>query len=108
MRCNRETIALLYHATGTGKTVTAMSDAKQVGKRTLFLAHTHELVEQATQTFREMWKSVTVGRFVSFIKQPNAYVVCGSIQSVALNLDMFNIKTARYLFSDNVLFLYWH
>ena len=29
MRDNSETIALLYHATGTGKTVTAVMDAKQ-------------------------------------------------------------------------------
>lgn len=100
MRCNRETIALLYHATGTGKTVTAVSDAKRVGKRTLFLAHTHELVEQATKTFREMWRSVTVGRFVDSIKQPNAYVVCGSIQSVALNLDMFKDNDFDYLIID--------
>ena len=47
MRCNFETIALLYHATGTGKTVTAVMDAKRFGKRTLFLAHTVELVDQA-------------------------------------------------------------
>ena len=40
MRSNEESIALLYHATGAGKTVTAISDAKTVGKRTLMLAHT--------------------------------------------------------------------
>ena len=40
MREEHKTIALLYHATGTGKTVTAVSDAKRIGKRTLFLAHT--------------------------------------------------------------------
>ena len=34
MCCNFETIALLYHATGTGKTVAAVMDAKRVGKRT--------------------------------------------------------------------------
>ena len=54
MRCSFETIALLYHATGTGKTVTAVMDAKRFGKRTLFLAHTVELVDQATKTFREL------------------------------------------------------
>ena len=45
MRSRNETIALLYHATGTGKTVTAVSDAKSVGKRTLFVAHTKELMD---------------------------------------------------------------
>ena len=71
MRSNHETIALLYHATGTGKTVTAVSDAKRMGGRTLFLAHTVELVEQAANTFRELWKSVNVGKYVDTIKQPN-------------------------------------
>lgn len=39
MRGRHETIALIYHATGTGKTVTAVTDAKRIGKRTLFIAH---------------------------------------------------------------------
>ena len=65
MRANSETIALLYHATGTGKTVTAVMDAKRCGGRTLFLAHTQELVNQATETFRKLWPSVTVGRFIT-------------------------------------------
>lgn len=34
MRENHESIALIYHATGTGKTVTAVSDAKRLGGRT--------------------------------------------------------------------------
>jgi DNA or RNA helicases of superfamily II len=46
---------LLYHATGTGKTVTAVSDAKRLGRRTLFLAHTKELITQAQQTFNTLW-----------------------------------------------------
>lgn len=100
MRKNHETIALLYHATGTGKTVTAVSDAKRFGKRTLFVAHTHELVEQAVHTFNELWKDFDVGRFCDSVKQPDAYVVCGSIQSVALNLDMFKENDFGYLIID--------
>jgi DNA or RNA helicases of superfamily II len=100
MRMNRETIALICHATGTGKTVTAVLDAKRYGKRTLFLAHTHELVEQATQTFRDLWRTVTVGKYVESIKQPNAYVVCGSIQSVALNLERFKEDDFAYIIID--------
>ena len=100
MRAKHETIALLYHATGTGKTVTAVTDAKKCGGRTLFLAHTVELVEQAAKTFRELWKTVNVGRYVDSIKQPNAYVLCGSIQSVALNLDRFKPDDFDYLIID--------
>lgn len=100
MRNRHETIALLYHATGTGKTVTAVMDAKLIGKRTLFLAHTHELVEQATETFRKLWPKATVGRYADTVKQPNAHVVCGSIQSVALNLDKFKEGDFDYLIID--------
>ena len=100
MREHHETIALLYHATGTGKTVTAVMDAKRCGGRTLFLAHTQELVNQATATFRKLWPEVTVGRYMESIKQPNAHVVCGSIQSVALHLDRFKDDAFSYLIID--------
>lgn len=100
MRDNSETIALLYHATGTGKTVTAVMDAKNCGGRTLFLAHTQELVNQASETFRRLWPSVTVGRYMEALKQPNAHVVCGSVQSVALHLDCFKDDDFDYLIVD--------
>ncbi len=100
MRESSETIALLYHATGVGKTVTAVMDAKHCGGRVLFLAHTQELVNQATETFRKLWSSVTVGRYMESIKQPNAHVVCGSVQSVALHLDSFHEDAFDYLIVD--------
>ena len=100
MRDNRETIALLYHATGTGKTVTAVMDAKRCGGRTLFLAHTQELVNQAADTFRNLWPEVTVGRYMEAIKEPDAHVVCGSVQSVALHLEDFREDAFSYLIVD--------
>ena len=100
MRDNSETIALLYHATGTGKTVTAVMDAKSCGGRVLFLAHTQELVNQAAETFRNLWPSVTVGRYIEGMKQPNAHVVCGSVQSVALHLEQFRDDAFDYLIVD--------
>ena len=100
MRQNRETIALLYHATGTGKTVTAVMDAKRCGGRVLFVAHTMELVNQAYNTFRDLWPEVTVGKFADNLKEPDAHVVCGSIQSVALNLDQFREDAFAYLIID--------
>ena len=77
MRDNRETIALLYHATGTGKTVTAVMDAKRCGGRTLFLTHTQELVNQAADTFRNLWPEVTVGRYMEAIKEPEFFTFAG-------------------------------
>ena len=100
MRSRFETIALLYHATGTGKTVTAVMDAKRFGKRTLFLAHTVELVDQAARTFRELWPQATVGRYVESAKEKDAFVVCGSIQSVALNLEQFKPDEFGYIIVD--------
>lgn len=100
MRDNSETIALLYHATGAGKTTTAVLDAKRCGGRVLFIAHTQELVDQATKRFRELWTNTTVGRYCEAIKQPRAHVVCGSVQSVALHLDDFKNDDFDYLIVD--------
>ena len=100
MRDNSETIALLYHATGTGKTTTAVLDAKRCGGRVLFIAHTQELVDQATKRFRELWVNTTVGRYCDVVKQPRAHVVCGSVQSVALHLEEFKDDDFDYLIVD--------
>lgn len=100
MRRDNQTIALLYHATGAGKTVTAVSDVKSVGKRALFLAHRHELLEQAENAFRKIWPEVTVGRYEGSVKETDAFVVCGSIQSVAQNLEDFSPDDFGYLVID--------
>jgi superfamily II DNA or RNA helicase len=100
MRKEGESIALLYHATGAGKTVTAVSDAKKVGQRTLFLAHTKELIGQARNTFNQLWDDVETGLFVAEEKNPDAYVVCGSIQSVSQNLDYFKPEDFGYIIID--------
>ena len=100
MRANKETIALLYHATGTGKTVTAVMDAKCCGGRVLFVAHTMELVNQAYNTFKNLWSSVSVGKFADSIKDTDSHVICGSIQSVALNLELFKDSDFDYIIID--------
>ena len=85
---------------GTGKTVTAVSDAKQMGKRTLFLAHTKELINQAQKTFAQLWPEVSTGLFVAEEKDKDSYVVCGSIQSVAQNIEEFRSDDFGYLVID--------
>lgn len=100
MRKNNETIGLLYHATGTGKTVTAVMDSKSCGGRTLFLAHTQELVNQAAETFAELWPEISVGKYMESTKQTDTYVVCGSIQSIVLHLDSFKNDDFDYLIID--------
>ena len=100
MRMDNKTIALLYHATGTGKTVTAVSDARRIGKRTLFLAHTRELVYQAYKQFRQLWPNVQIGRFVEDYRESDAYVVCGSIQSISQSIALFKPDDFGYLIID--------
>lgn len=100
MRNKGESIALLYHATGTGKTVTAVSDAKSLGERTLFIAHTKELISQAKNTFEEIWSDTYTGMYVAEEKEKDAYVVCGSIQSIAQNLEEFGSEDFGYIIID--------
>ncbi|MEL1135563.1 DEAD/DEAH box helicase family protein [Desulfitobacterium sp. THU1] len=100
MRKAGESIALLYHATGAGKTVTAVSDAKKYGERTLFLAHTRELISQAQDTFKELWPEAQTGLYVAEQKGNNNYVVCGSVQSIVNNLEQFNPDEFGYIIID--------
>ena len=85
---------------GTGKTVTAVFDAKAVGERTLFLAHTKELIGQARKTFEEIWNDANTGLFVAEEKNKNAYVVCGSVQSIVQNIEDFKPDEFGYIIID--------
>ncbi len=100
MRENHETIALLWHPTGTGKTVTAVSDAKSMGGRTLYIAHTKDLITQTADTFRSLWPEAPVGLFVENHKDTDAQVICASVQSMALNLELFPTDAFDYLIVD--------
>jgi superfamily II DNA or RNA helicase len=100
LRAAGDTIALLYHATGTGKTVTAVEDAKAIGKRTLFIAHTKELITQANEKFKELWSDVSCGIYMGDIKEKEAHVVCASIQSISQNLKDFNSEDFDYIIID--------
>ena len=100
MREKGDSIALLYHATGTGKTVTAVSDAKALGERTLFLGHTKELITQARDTFKDIWKESNPGMYVAEEKDKDSYVVCGSVQSISKNIDQFDPEEFGYIVID--------
>jgi len=85
---------------GTGKTVTAVSDAKELGKRTLFLGHTKELITQARDTFADIWQESNPGMYVAEQKDQDAYVVCGSVQSVSRNIEQFDPAEFEYIIID--------
>lgn len=100
MREEGKTIALVQGATGSGKSAIGVLDAKQIGKRVLFLAHTKELVEQGAINFERLWSDVSVGRFYESFHDTDTYVVCGSIQSIIRNLDQFKPDDFAYLIID--------
>ena len=100
MREKGKTIALVQGATGSGKSAIGVLDAKQVGKRVLFLAHTKELVEQGAENFERLWPEVSVGRFYESLHDTTSFVICGSIQSIIRNLDQFKPDDFDYLIID--------
>lgn len=99
MRKNGETIALLYHATGIGKTVTAASDAKAVGGRTLFLVNALKLADQAETTFHKIW-TVTTGKYTGEEKEKDAFVVFSTVQTLSKKLKEFKENEFDYIIVD--------
>lgn len=100
MRSELKTIAFVHGATGSGKSAIGVLDAKDVGKRVLFLAHTKELVEQGYNNFNKLWPEVTVGRYYESYHDTDTFVVCGSIQSIIRNIDEFKSDDFGYLIID--------
>jgi superfamily II DNA or RNA helicase len=94
------TIALLEHATGVGKTVTAIADARRLGWRTLWLVHRRNLVAQAHGQFEKFWPEVETGRYYSGIHEAEAHNLVASIQSIADHLDEFSPGEFAYLVVD--------
>ncbi|MEB6202216.1 excinuclease ABC subunit UvrB [Mammaliicoccus fleurettii] len=66
----------LLGATGTGKTFTMSNVIKEVGKRTLIIAHNKTLAGQLYSEFKEFFPENRVEYFVSYYDyyQPEAYV----------------------------------
>ena len=100
LRRDSKTIALLTHATGTGKTHVAIADARRVGQRTLCLAHTKDLVKQTARRFRELWPEASTGIFMGPQKEGDAHNVVASVQSVTRNLAEFPSDAFGYLIID--------
>jgi superfamily II DNA or RNA helicase len=94
------TIALLPHATGTGKTVTAIADARRLGYRTLFVVHTKDLAEQAVAKFAELWPEAACGRYADSARDTAEHVIVGTVQSLARNLTDFTPDAFGYLMVD--------
>ena len=100
MRANGETIALLYHATGVGKTITAATDAKTVGGRTLFLVNALKLASQAKDTFEKVWPEASLGEYTGNIKECDSQVIFATVQSISKKLTEFAPDAFAYIVVD--------
>jgi len=100
MRTAGKTIALVDHATGAGKTVTGITDARRLGGRTLWLIHTRTLVAQTQKEFETFWPEVETGRYYGGAHETDAYNLVGSIQSVEDRLEQFAPTEFTYLVID--------
>jgi superfamily II DNA or RNA helicase len=100
IRAEGNTIALVTHAQGAGKTVTAITDARRIGGRTLFVVHTKDLVLQARDQFLKLWSEVTTGLFFDETRESEAYNLVGTIQSLSRHLDRFSPEEFKYLIVD--------
>lgn len=100
MRADGKTIGLVTHAQGAGKTVVAVSDAKRIGGRTLFLAHRRELVVQAYDELKALWPEQTTGLFLGDVREHDAFNIAGSIQSLADRHKEFEPDAFAYIVVD--------
>ncbi len=100
MREEGKTIGLVTHAQGAGKTVVAVSDAKRIGGRTLFLAHRRELVVQAYDELRSLWPDKTTGLFLGDVREHDAFNIAGSVQSLADRHKEFEPDAFSYIVVD--------
>lgn len=100
MREDGKSIALLYHATVVGKTITAATDAKAVGGRTLFLVNALKLASQAKETFAKVWSEATLGEYTGSQKDMTQTVIFATVQSISKDLEKFSPTDFDYLIVD--------
>lgn len=60
-RADGFTRGLVALPTGTGKTILAAMDANRIGGRILFIAHTNEILQQASRAFARVIPDATIG-----------------------------------------------
>ncbi|NLW91346.1 MAG: DEAD/DEAH box helicase family protein [Syntrophomonadaceae bacterium] len=99
LREGYNTIALVADAQGTGKTTTAVLDAKRMGLKTLFVAHTVELLKQARQKFQELWPEAQT-EIIDYNRGTSADVIITSIQGLQSHLQAFRPDEFGYIIID--------
>lgn len=83
-----------------GKTITAATDAKAVGGRTLFLVNALKLASQAKETFAKVWPEATLGEYTGNQKDMTQTVIFATVQSISKDLEKFSPTDFDYLIVD--------
>jgi superfamily II DNA or RNA helicase len=100
LRNQGKTIALLTHATGTGKTHVAISDARRLGLRTLYLSNRKTLLTQTQERFSELWLDANSAIYHKKTGKPETHVVLSTIQAISNSLDQFDEREFGYIIID--------
>jgi superfamily II DNA or RNA helicase len=100
LRNQGKTIALLTHATGTGKTHIALSDARNCSLRTLYLAHRTPLLSQTQARFTEIWSEASSAIYRPRHIKPDTQIVLSTIQAMAASLTNFDEREFGYIVVD--------
>jgi superfamily II DNA or RNA helicase/diadenosine tetraphosphate (Ap4A) HIT family hydrolase/HKD family nuclease len=92
---------LVVMATGLGKTwLAAFDSARPQFRRVLFIAHREEILRQSLDVFRRVQPDADLGLYYGGAKQPDAHVLFGGIQTLAVNLDRFDKDRFDYVVID--------
>lgn len=94
--------ALVVLATGLGKTwlaafdVAALADVAARPLRVLFLAHRHEILQQAATTFRRQFAAATIGFFGGARADLDADFVFASVQKLGRPANLARLPVDRF------------
>ena len=102
-RKNGNKRGLLIFATGLGKSLSALSDALKVAKKSekiLILAHNQDLLKQLSVDFKKLDKKRKIGFMYKVKKDLNANVIFGNVRTIKNYLSSFKKDEFAYIIVD--------
>ena len=100
LRAEGNTIALVTHAQGAGKTVTAITDARRIGGRTLVRGPHPGAGASGAEPVPQALARRVHGPFLDEDRDTESHNLVGTVQSLARHLDRFAPDDFDYLIID--------